>query len=85
MGGLCFCAVRVMGNVVELLASGDDFAEVERIGTNEQEARRQAYAILEHWQYTMVPVLVALITEIQKQDKQIEMLEYQTKWRKRRP
>lgn len=72
-------------NLVEILARGDDFEEVEQIGTNEQDARRQAYEILGHWQYTMVPVLIALITKIQQQDNSIEMLEYQTKWRKRRP
>ena len=77
--------MRVPDDIVERLASGDEFTEVDRVGTNEIIARKQAYDMVKHWQYKMVPVLISLITKIQEQDKQIEMLEYQTKWRKRRP
>ena len=76
--------MRVPDDIVERLASGDEFTEVDRVGTNEIIARKQAYDMVKHWQ-KMVPVLISLITKIQEQDKQIEMLEYQTKWRKRRP
>jgi len=72
-------------DIVETLASGGTFEDVEPIGTNYDTARRQAYSIVSCWNMTMVPVLIKLITKIQEQDKTIEMLEYQTKWRKRRP
>ena len=72
-------------SLVESLARGEEFEEVDPIGTNYQDARRQAYGILKNWNVNMVHVLIKLITKIQEQDKQIEMLEYQTKWRKRRP
>ena len=72
-------------SLIEKLANGEEFDEVEPIGTNYEEARRQAYGILKNWNVNMVHVLIKLITEIQKRDKQIEMFEYTQCWRKRRP
>ena len=72
-------------NIINDLAEGKDFEDVDPVGTNYADARRQAYGIVKNWNVNMVAVLIKLITEIQLKDKQIEMLEYQTKWRKRRP
>ncbi len=72
-------------SLLDDLSEGKDFEDVDPVGTNYVEARQQAYCILKNWNVNMVPVLIKIITEIQLKDKQIEMLEYQTKWRKRRP
>lgn len=77
--------MRQPDDIVEILASGGEFEEVDRIGTNEELARRQAYEIMHHWDFEMIPVLIALVTKIQEQAKSIEMFEYNQKWRKRRP
>jgi hypothetical protein len=71
-------------NIVQLLANGE-CSHVDPVGHNAIDARQQAYEILIHWEHEMVPVLIALITKIQQDAKSIEMLTYQTKWRKRRP
>ena len=77
--------MRQPDDIAEVLANGDDFQDVDPVGTNYEKARLQAYAILDHWNHQMIPVLTALITKIQEQQKSIEMFEYNQKWRKRRP
>ena len=72
-------------DLLESLARGEDFQDVDPVGTNYEDARRQAYGILKNWNVNLVYVLIKLITEIQKKDKQIEMFEYTQCWRKRRP
>lgn len=72
-------------NIIEQLANGEYFEYVDPVGTNYAEAHRQANGIAKNWNVNLVDVLIVLITEIQKKDKQIEMLEYNQSWRKRRP
>ena len=72
-------------DIVESLAKGEDLEDVDPVGTNYADARRQAYGIVKMWNVNMVAVLIKLITELQLKDKQIEMLKYNQKWRKRRP
>ena len=71
-------------DLVEQIASGECH-EVDSVGTDFINARRQAYEILGLWNMQMTPVLVALITKIQQQQKAIKMFEYNQRWRKRRP
>ena len=75
----------VPDDIVETLARGGDFEDVDPVGTNYELADEQAYGILKNWNVNMVSVLIALITKIQQDKKTIEMFEYNQKWRKRRP
>lgn len=72
-------------SMLDTLASGSVFERVDPVGTDYEDARRQAYGILKNWNLSMVDVLIKMITKIQKQAKSIEMFEYNQKWRKRRP
>lgn len=81
---------RMPDDLVERLATGDftspeDCPDLQWGGENSCTARRQAHVIAANHYHEMEPALMALITRIQEQDKEIEMLQYQTKWRKRRP
>lgn len=70
-------------NTVEALARGK-VIEVDPVGNNYKDAFEQAKGIINHSTMLSSGVLVALITEIQLKDKQIEMLEYTQSWRMRR-
>lgn len=78
--------MKLTDNIVERLAAGDAPPLIDPVGDNYKVACEQAAAILKNQFGPHVTLsLLALITKIQQQQKSIEMLEYNQKWRKRRP
>ena len=77
--------MKMPNDIVERLARGEEPPKIDIVGTNSDDAYTQANQIAVEHYGNMVPVLMALITRMQEQDKSIEMFEYNQKWRKRRP
>ena len=73
-------------NIAQLLAEGVPPPYIDPVGTNYKDALDQAERIgIMQPRHATTAVLLALITKIQEQQKQIEMFEYSQRWRKRRP
>ena len=75
----------MLSDVVNRLAHGE-IITIDPVGTDYSDAVKQARDIWAYHQaHGIQQALVALITKIQQDAKTIEMLEYNQKWRKRRP
>lgn len=77
--------MKLDDDIALLIAEGNEVPEIDMVGENAWTADTQANQIAVRHFHDMVPVLKALITKIQEQQKAIEMFEYNQKWRKRRP